>query len=160
MRESELPPRRTFVPCFVFSVQFGTKSSLLQFIYRAYVTRILATLRRHDGDDNENVKKATGWTGKTTNLPSLCDYYDWKMPNFTLYGGGKQTTAKFSFSFWTWKNAITLFKRRFRCRRCRRILKLSITVEVNSVLKSDHFTSLGNCPPTPPLSQHFALSEN
>ena len=58
MRESELPPRRTFVPCFVFSVQFGTKSSLLQFIYRAYVTRMLATLRRHDGDDNENVKKA------------------------------------------------------------------------------------------------------
>ena len=23
----------------------------------------------------------------------------------------------------------------------------------------DHFTFLGNCPPTPPLSQHFALSE-
>ena len=24
----------------------------------------------------------------------------------------------------------------------------------------DHFTFLGNCPPTPPLSQHFALSKN
>ena len=24
---------------------------------------------------------------------------------------------------------------------------------------ADHCTSLGNCPPTPPLSQHFALSE-
>ena len=23
----------------------------------------------------------------------------------------------------------------------------------------DHYTFLGNCPPTPPLSQHFALSE-
>ena len=23
----------------------------------------------------------------------------------------------------------------------------------------DHYTLLGNCPPTPPLSQHFALSE-
>ena len=23
----------------------------------------------------------------------------------------------------------------------------------------DHFTFLGNCPPTPTLSQHFALSE-
>ena len=24
----------------------------------------------------------------------------------------------------------------------------------------DHYTLMGNCPPTPPLSQHFALSEN
>ena len=24
---------------------------------------------------------------------------------------------------------------------------------------SDHYTFLGNCPPTPPLSQHFALTE-
>ena len=24
----------------------------------------------------------------------------------------------------------------------------------------NHYTSLGNCPPTPPLGQHFALSEN
>ena len=23
----------------------------------------------------------------------------------------------------------------------------------------DHYTFLGNCPPTPPLSQHFALIE-
>ena len=23
----------------------------------------------------------------------------------------------------------------------------------------DHYTILGNCPPTPPLSQHFALSK-
>ena len=34
-------------------------------------------------------------------LPSLHDY-DEKMPNFTFYGGRKQVTAKFSFSFWTW----------------------------------------------------------
>ena len=26
-------------------------------------------------------------------------------------------------------------------------------------LKSDQFRFLGNCPPTPPLSQHFALNE-
>ena len=26
-------------------------------------------------------------------------------------------------------------------------------------VKVDHYTFLGNCPPTPPLSQHFALSE-
>ena len=25
--------------------------------------------------------------------------------------------------------------------------------------KTNHYTFLGNCPPTPPLSQHFALSE-
>ena len=24
---------------------------------------------------------------------------------------------------------------------------------------TDHYTFLGNCPPTPPLTQHFALSE-
>ena len=69
----------------------------------------LGTLRCHDGDDNENVKKAIGWRGKTTtlyvhhaflyiSLPSLHDY-DGKMPNFTFYGGRKQTTAKVSFSF-------------------------------------------------------------
>ena len=28
-----------------------------------------------------------------------------------------------------------------------------------NVLKPDRFRFLGNCPPTPPLSQHFALSE-
>ena len=72
----------------------------------------LGTLRCHDGDDNENVKKAIGWISKTTtlhvhlaflyiSLPSLRDY-DGKMHNFTFYGGRKQATAKFSFSFWTW----------------------------------------------------------
>ena len=72
----------------------------------------LGTLRCHDGDDNENVKKAIGWMSKTTtlhvhhaflyiSLPSLHDY-DGKMPNFTFYGGRKQATAKFSVSFWTW----------------------------------------------------------
>ena len=29
---------------------------------------LLVTLRCHDGDDNENVKKAIVWTGKTTTL--------------------------------------------------------------------------------------------
>ena len=26
-------------------------------------------------------------------------------------------------------------------------------------VQTDHYTFLGNCPPTPPLSQHFVLSE-
>ena len=29
---------------------------------------LLATLRCHDGNDNENIKKAIGWIGKTTTL--------------------------------------------------------------------------------------------
>ena len=69
-------------------------------------------LRCHDGDDNEDVKKAIGWIVETTtlhvhhaflytSLPSLQDY-DGKMPNFTFYDGRKQATAKFSLSFWTW----------------------------------------------------------
>ena len=54
-------------------------------------------------------QKSNRWKGKTTtlhvhhaflyiSLPSLHDY-DGKMPNFTFYGGRKQTTAKVSFSF-------------------------------------------------------------
>ena len=62
-----------------------------------------------DGDGNENVKKAIGLLSKTTSLhvphaflyislPLLHDY-DVKMPSFTFYGGRKQATTKFSFSF-------------------------------------------------------------
>ena len=68
---------------------------------------ILGTLRCHDYDDNENVKKAVGWIGKTTTLHvhraflyisllALHDY-DGKITNFTFYGGRKQATAKFLF---------------------------------------------------------------
>ena len=64
-----------------------------------------------DGDGNENVKTAMGLLSKTTSLhvhhaflyislPLLHDY-DVKMPNFTFYGGRKQATTKFSFSFLT-----------------------------------------------------------
>ena len=62
-----------------------------------------------DVDGNENVKTAIGLLSKTTSLhvhhaflyislPLLHDY-DVKMPNFTFYGGRKQATTKFSFSF-------------------------------------------------------------
>ena len=61
-----------------------------------------------DGDGNENVKKAIGLLGKSTNLhvhlaflyisqPPLQEY-DVKMPNFTFYGGRKQATTNVSFS--------------------------------------------------------------
>ena len=42
----------------------------------------------------------------------------------------------------------------------------AFSMRVNVVLSTpvdsdylDHYTFLGNCPPTPPLSQHFVLSE-
>ena len=74
---------------------------------------IFGTLGGHDGDDNENVKKAISWIGKTTTahahhaifftfLCRHCTTTDGKMPNFTFRGGRKQATAKFPCSFWTW----------------------------------------------------------
>ena len=71
---------------------------------------IKGTLRSHDGDGNENFRKAIGLISKTTilhmhhaflyiSLPALHDY-DVKLPNFTLYfGGSKQTTTKCSLFF-------------------------------------------------------------
>ena len=72
----------------------------------------IGTLRSHDGDDNENLKKAIGLISKTTilqvnhaflyiSLPSPHDY-DVKIPNFTMYRGSTQAKTKFSLSFWTW----------------------------------------------------------
>ena len=78
------------------------------------INLLLGTLRSNDPDDNENVKKTIGLISKTTtshvhhtflyiSFPFLHDY-DVKMPNFALYGGRKQATAKFYFSFrgWLW----------------------------------------------------------
>ena len=69
----------------------------------------LGSFSNDDDDGKENVKTAIGLISKTTSLhvyhaflcislPLLHDY-DVKMPNFTFYGGRKQTTRKFSFSF-------------------------------------------------------------
>ena len=72
--------------------------------------QVPGTLRSDDGEGNGNVKKAIAYKiSKTTtlhahhaflyiSLPSLHDY-DVKMPYFTFYGGRKQATTKFSFSF-------------------------------------------------------------
>ena len=62
-------------------------------------------------DGSENVKKAIGLLSKKAtlhvdqgflyiSLPPLPDYTV-KMPNFTFYGGRKQATTDFSFSFLT-----------------------------------------------------------
>ena len=62
-----------------------------------------------DGDSNDNIKKALGLLSKTTSLHMhhtflyislpLLHNCDVKMPSFTLYGGRKQVTTNFSFSF-------------------------------------------------------------
>ena len=75
--------------------------------YPLYYT--LGSFNNDDGDGNEKVKKAIGLLSKTTSLhvhhaflyislPLLHDY-DVKMPSFTFYGGRKQATTNFSFSF-------------------------------------------------------------
>ena len=69
----------------------------------------LGRFSNDDGDGYAKVKTATGLLNETSSLqvyhaflyislPLLHDY-DVKMPNFTLYGGRKQATGKFSFSF-------------------------------------------------------------
>ena len=78
----------------------------------AMVTPITGSFNNDDGDGSENVKKAISLLSKTTtlhelhvhhaflylSLPPLQDY-NVKMPNFTFYGGHKQATTNFSFSF-------------------------------------------------------------
>ena len=70
---------------------------------------LIGTLRSHNGDGNENFKKAIGFISKTTilhvhhaflfiSLPSLHDY-DEKMPNFTFYRGSTHSKTKFPLSF-------------------------------------------------------------
>ena len=72
-------------------------------------SQTIGTLRSNDADDNENVQKIIGLIGKTTtshvqhtflyiSFPFLHDY-DVKMPHFAFYGGRKQATTKFFFSF-------------------------------------------------------------
>jgi len=64
-----------------------------------------------DSNGSENVKKAIGLISKTTTLHMqhtfLCisllslHGYGLRIPNFTFYGGPKQATRNFSFSFKT-----------------------------------------------------------
>ena len=69
----------------------------------------IGSFSNDDGDGNENIETAIGLLSKATSLhvphaflyislPLLHDY-DVKMPSFTFYGGRKQATTKFSFSF-------------------------------------------------------------
>jgi len=68
----------------------------------------MATLRSNDVDSYENIKKTIGFISKNNNFARashftfLCPFlhdYDMKLPNFMFYGGPKQATMKFYFSF-------------------------------------------------------------
>ena len=103
-------PRHLATLLFIFLFSFPPETPHTQARYT-----LLGTLRWHDSEnknENDNVKQAMGWISKTTTL-HVHDAYlyislqimhdnDGKMPDFTFYGGRKQATAKFSFSFWTW----------------------------------------------------------
>ena len=69
----------------------------------------LGSFSNDNSDSNKSVKTAIGLLRKQTSLHMhhaflyiclpLRHDYDVKMPNFTFYGGHKQVTRKFSFSF-------------------------------------------------------------
>ena len=76
--------------------------------YFCLLVALLRCFNNDDGDGNQDVKKATGLSRKTTTLhvhhaflyiylPSLHDY-DVKMPNYKFYGGRKQATTNLFFS--------------------------------------------------------------
>ena len=69
----------------------------------------LGSFSNDNSDSNKSIKTAIGLLSKKTSLHvhhtflyislPLRHDYDLKMPNFTFYGGRKQATRKFSFSF-------------------------------------------------------------
>ena len=95
------------------------RKMLLKYAIFSVLSKIVAytigTLRSNNADGNENVTKTIGLISKTTtshvhhtflyiSFPFLHDY-DVKMPNFAFYGGRKQATTKFYFSFWARNSA-------------------------------------------------------
>ena len=85
---------------------------LASFMIKRLLNDILTigTLRSNDADGNENVKK-NNWFNKQKKTSSHVHHaflfisflflhdYDVKMPNLAFYGGSKQATTKFYFSF-------------------------------------------------------------
>ena len=91
------------------SLSSGKNAKIFSKHHLRFITELIGTLRSNDADDNEDVKKTIGLISKTTtshvhhtflyiSFPFLHDY-DVKMPNFAFYGGRKQPTTKFYFSF-------------------------------------------------------------
>ena len=112
--------RKGILKWWTVSLRWQTKSSWRyqnKYHYEEYISTCscwwsVGTLRSNDADDNENVKKTIGLISKTAishvhhtflylSSPFLHDC-DVKMPNFAFYGGHKQATTKFYFSFWAW----------------------------------------------------------
>ena len=95
------------LPFFVSIALSGLVSKDLSLL-TLLLTNSLGSFSNHDGDGNEDVKKAIGLLRKTTtlhvhhaflyiSLPSLHDY-DVKMTNCKFYGGRKQATTNPFFS--------------------------------------------------------------
>ena len=99
----------------VYSLRFNSRLKILVLINVIIIIIIIVIViiirefSNDDGDGNGNVKTAIGLMSKTTTLHMhhaflyiswlLLHDYDVKMPISTFYGGRKQATAKFSFSF-------------------------------------------------------------
>ena len=91
---------------------FSTPSRRRRILSPVYTYFFFCFLRSNDADDNYNVKKTIGLISKTTTSHVQNTFlfisflflndYDVKMPNFAFYGGRKQATTKFYFSFWAW----------------------------------------------------------
>ena len=87
-------------------LRFGTSTHARKLSVREMS---VGSFSNDDGDSNENVKKAIGLLSKTTSLHvhhaflyvslPLPYEFDVKMPGFTSYGGRKEATTNFSFSF-------------------------------------------------------------
>ena len=87
-------------------LRFGTNTHAQKLSIREMS---VGSFSNDDGDGNENVKEAVGLLSKTTSLHvhhaflcitlPLLHNYNMKMHSFTFYGGRKQATTNFSFSF-------------------------------------------------------------
>ena len=57
------------------------------------------------------------------------------------------------WSFYSWARTMYLYSNK-------PLQRHSTTTEEELELLPGHYTFLGNCPPTPPLSQHFSAQNN
>ena len=120
----------------------------------------------------ERQKRKRRLKHKTTTLHVHHTFFVVKMPDSTFYGGRKQASTKFSFSFWPWiwllgiqlrrvrlhltkkvswinrdedwKNANSLFKQRFRSRRHPWILNVSKLLTALFNMKYTKLRWIGN----------------
>ena len=109
--------KRVFFPFYIlFSKLLKSSNFILQYskfshknVNIPHWLFALGNLRSNDADGNENVKKTIGQQ-LCTCITLFCTFlscfrttttWNW-MTNFAFYGGRKQATTKFYFSFWAW----------------------------------------------------------